>query len=1134
MITRNRIIFFCYMYIVGLVTAMVLPLDPIWHPFLNIAAMGLLVAGALAVWRLSTNPAGRALWAIWLCLFAAAGSLGYSRYLAKNSRPDMRLGEARLGPSGGLHLRGTLPDTSRLRWTKETPVDADVKLRLIGEVDARQPVTDENGVATMDENARWRFTLLRQGVTSDVVTIHKDDALGTEYPLPQPFTRISRVELLAGPASGAVALYRISNHTGSFAKSGRGQSPVKILGRISGDPLVYDFKTVLPITPQYIQYPAGGPYYKAEGGDVHVTVKPENEGYSQYAKTEAYGHDVQVEGELAVARGAPNPGGFDARKFMSNYDIFGLMSLYQPRGQPSPIHIVAPEGGQPRKGSGLVEFSLELRDRALRVTKLTMPYPQSAFLGGVTLGLRYGLPATPCYLHKADGSGCEELVVDEFKEAGVNHVLAVSGLHVTIITAMFVGIFTLLRLPKQAYTPIIILALVVFAIITGARPSTLRAVIMNSLFLLTWAYMHQGMRSSALLGVPVAAFLILLQNPLVVVDPSFTLSFGAILSLALLTGPFQELLMPLRGNQFAAFLLISLGATAIGMFHWALLVTPSFLILYAIASVLFFVLAGRLQNRGIGLPAGFSYSAMPSGISTFLAAQFGIQVGMMIPLSAYYFCRWPFAGAYANLIAIPLIGIVVQLAAIGGLVGIIPGIGIWLALLLNGANWLSATFFMWIAHVSAKYFPYPFVSRAGVGWLLTYYAFCAVFIWWRGIWTWWKGLFPRLPVRAVRGLAVLALIALTLPANLDPIRHQPGQLRLNFLSVGYGSSVLVETPGGRNILIDTAFVEHERARRNDAIRTIMPFLSHRGIRHLDGLILTSPLPERSAGASYVLDHIWADYLFVPPALDGLNLATTEAELDGRVQLPDDDPRKPALYAELVKNDRHPLRSALAGSLATRGDTWLNRWANWHVAVKPLKAGMVLFEEETTGGPFRIEVLHPSDDALPRAGENNAVVLRIVHGSFSTLLTSDLREEGLAALRARYPADQVSAQVLVMPNHGTLGPANSRDGLKAATIALLDRCIAPLLDAVKPKYVLFEYGNPRSVLGDAGRDVRNVHEITKQYVSDKLGREGVLSTDTDMAVLVTSDGKSWNLQTQAQLNNMDGGEDDAVSDMAVGL
>ena len=363
----------------------------------------------------------------------------------------------------------------------------------------------------------------------------------------------------------------------------------------------------------------------------------------------------------------------------------------------------------------------------------------------MTLGLRYGMQSTPCLFGASHGispsegeegeaapvpaGGCEEFIADEFREAGVNHVLAVSGLHVTIITAMFVGIFALLRLPRQVYAPLIILALVVFAIITGARPSVLRAVIMHGLFLLTWAYMQGSFRSSVLLGVAVAALLILLQNPLVLVDPSFTLSFGAILALGLLTAPAYDLLGRLRGNVFLVVAFLSLLLTWIGIVNWPLAVSVQFVIPFGLAAVALVAGAAWLERRGVRLIGTFGFTDLPSGPAKFLAAQIAIQVGMMLPLSTFYFCRWPFAGAYANLIAIPLIGVVVQLAAMAGLLGLIPGIGLYIAVVLSAANLLFSTAFLWLAHISALIYPYPFSRRPSTRFLIAYFLLCALWVW---------------------------------------------------------------------------------------------------------------------------------------------------------------------------------------------------------------------------------------------------------------------------------------------------------------------------------------------------------------------------------------------------------------------
>ncbi len=1166
MISQNKLIGFCYLYIAGLVLAMLFPVDPSWLIGLRaVTGVAMAVAAILLMrgWWSGDRVAERAGFSglnLWLAgaLCLSAVFLGYTRYISSDTVPDMRLGEIRIdGGTRVFHQHTPLPDISRLRLTTNTELDRDIRLRIRGELDARVPVRNEQDVCRLDTEGRWMFRVVRMPLTSEVITLKADDPVGTDYVMEQPFSRITGIEWLDGPEQGVITVHRISNHIGTFVRPRRAQSPVTVLGRITGDPRVYDFKTVLPVTPQFIQFPAGGPFYRVEGGDIQVTIHPGMDGYDALARTEAYGADVQIRGELTVARAEANPGGFNARRFMQNYNIYGLMSPFQPRGQPPPVHIVAPEDGEVRTGNPLVGFSLGLRDRVLRLFKATMPYPQSAFLGGVTLGLRYGLQGAP-YMASDPWEGREEpawarrvglgkseaQIVDDFRSSGVNHVLAVSGLHVTILTVMFMAIFTMARFPRQVYVPGVIFALVVFAIITGARPSTLRAVIMNSLFLLTWAYMDRGLRSSVLIGVPVAAFLILLHNPLVVVDPSFTLSFGAILSLALITVPVHEQLCRLRGNRFAAVILIVIATTLIGIRHWALLMTPLFLLPWALLCLVAFHAAGRLEARGLGISRGFSFANMPESVNTFVAAQFAIQVGMMLPLSAYYFNRWPFAGAYANLLAIPLIGVVLQLAAIAGLLGLLPFIGPFIALVINAANWIFTSIFLWLAHVSTLVFPYPFVRRPRVTEIVVYYLFIGAFVWHRPLWRrvcdacakfGWRN--RAAPVLVLGALALVVSTPVWVARALDT---RPPGLHVTVLSVGYGSAILVESPGGQRILIDTGFVEHERGRRNEAVRTILPFLSHTRQRHLDGLILTSPLPERAAGAAYVLEHARAPRVYVPPMLADLSSDMTFEEFTARLaeprQLAAYEPeRLETMYNELVRHHEWPLRSSLSKALERRDDSPVNRWAGWATHVRAVQSGAVLFEEEHEGKPFRIEVLGPPAE-IPQAFpiENGSLVLRVVYGDFALLVPGPLAYEGQRLLAEQWDAEALRANILVVPHQGAAWPGREERPPRFRVIRALEEYTEPLLDRVQPERVIFEFGNPRPVLGDAGRTAVNLYEITWRYYADRLGEEACLSTDRDLAVLIHSDGVSFTLETQAERNRARGGEEDAVSDLAIGL
>ncbi|HOW98707.1 MAG TPA: ComEC/Rec2 family competence protein [Kiritimatiellia bacterium] len=1129
---QNKIIVFCYAYLLGIGLCMLAPLDVHFLPWLWLSvaiAFAFLVAQSYrSRLRAAVDPAPSQR-GLWIGLVVAPLLLGYTRYVSVNTLPDSTLGmlEIRDGQPSFVATMA-LNDTSRLRLEKTEPLSADLRVRFVGEVRSRVPILSEQGIPTLDSEARWRFREVVTPQVSEVVEIKQNDPVGTSYVIPQPFNKIERVEVLSGPAAGRVKVHRVSNHIASFVRPGRNQTPVTLLARITSDPWLYSFKTVLTITPYYIQYRPDGPFFKVEGGDVRVTLGPDSDNYTQFACTKSYGYDIVVHGELTMASGKANPAGFDQRKYLNNYGVFGQMSVKQFLGGPRPLEAVAPAGQDLRTGNPLVELSLEIRDRLLRVFKQTHPYPSSAFMGGIALGLRYGLQSTECMyssMNPSSGSrslvgqhdDCRELIADEFRVAGVNHVLAVSGLHVTIITVMFVGIFTLLRMSRRVYVPIIVLALVIFAILTGARPSSLRAVIMNSLFLLTWAYMDKSLRSSVLLGVPVAALLILLENPNVMVDPSFSLSFMAILALALLTGPSYDVLCKFKGNDLVSLFLVIAFWTSSVIASWHLMESGTYWLLFVAFAGAVFGLGRLLTRLGIRLIGDRGFADIPIGISTFIAAQFAIQLGMMVPLSPFYFCRWPVAGAFANLIAIPLVGVVLQVGVIAAMIGLIPGIGIWIALLLNAADWVFGAGFLLIAHYCTKWFPYPLVARPTSRGLLLYFLLLALFVWWRPFYRWASDV-VRARTRAGRarlGALVVLLVALFMVWVRYPVTWaEKSGLNITVLAVRYGSSILIQTPGGKNVLVDAAFVQRDRSRANEAERNIIVYLTTLGIRRLDGLILTSPRLERSSGIPYVLDRCRVDTFYTPPGLANLSTNITPEDFAAELGVPLEDTG--ALYPEIIGTPSAPRQLSTAKVLAGRGPTLVNRLAHAVIQHKTARAGDVLFREEVRGREFAIEVLSP--DAEPFAEhnlDNQSLVLRVRYGDFAMLLPSDLHFAGQQRLLERYDAAALRSDVVVMPNRGVAMPGSFMVNMKEMVRSAMRTVTLPLFQKIAPKYAIFEFGNPKPVLGDLSRDSIKVYEIARREICDALGDDRVLNTDRDLTIFIRSDGTSCEVVTQAE-------------------
>jgi ComEC/Rec2-related protein len=1112
------------LFIIGIALAMAFPAGPAWvaPAWWGTAALGAASVAVLVLLRKhrppteDLSPWGEEFrfdkWhaAAWVVLAATALVFGYARYLSMIQSPDRLLGTADL--SAAREWKGReMTTTSFLKLKVLDDVAEETSLRISGELEALRPMLDGSGVPLMDENGNWNFEQTDTDQESEEITLAAGTRAGTEILIDQPFTRVEKVETVKAPKGRVrVAVYQPVNTVALFARRGRNTVPVKILGKIAADPWVYSFKTVLSVAPDYLQYRPGGTYLKVERQTVRVTVDPEVPAYASIARSDAYGYDVAVSGQLIAPNGAANAGSFDQAKYLRNYNIGGQMSLKGGGEGGMPLDIVIPQGSElPREGNGLVEFSLYLRDSMVRVIKQTMPQPNSAFLGALTLGLRYGMQNTVTIasddyqdgavkplLDLGEGDN-DDLIADEFRASGINHVLAVSGLHVTIITVMFMGIFTLLKISKKVYVPFVIFALTVFAIITGARPSTLRAVIMNSLFLLTWGYMGQGVRASALLGVPVAAFMILVQNPAMAVDPSFTLSFGAILSLALLTQPFFDIFKKFEGNNFVALCGVLAVLTYAFAAHWLLVATLRFWVFLAVVAAGLFAGARWLDKKNIHLIGNFGFADIPVGVSGFIAAQFGMQVGMMIPLSAYYFARWPVAGAYANLLAIPLVGVVLQLSMLAGLIGLIPGIGIYVALLLNAANWVFSTGFLYIGHYFAKWFTYPFVRKPTLAWIFAYYAALAVFIWWRPLW--FRTLRPKWRHwgNAMKFLCIVAACAVVggVVWGLEEQKRglaPEGVAEINVLSVGYGSAVLLRTPDGRFVLVDTGFVQTDRGRRNEADRTILPFMSANRALRLDGVVVTGPGREHTDGLATVLEHCKIDTLYYPasaaPVLEEGEVADVLRERD----------------ASRVK---HAL-----------GGTGLKK--------AMISAGDRLFESEGPDGKlFYVEVLGP------RGGDGQApATLRVVYGDFAMLLCGDLTMDQQQALLRECADGQLRAQVVTAPAHGTAGLERVNAGMPKNYARDLEQVTGALLKKTGAEAVVFEFGNPRPACGEKYKLAVKLHGAAKRAAEDALPEARIMATDLDGGVRIATDGKDWTLSAQF---DGDGSDTDAPTSLEVG-
>jgi competence protein ComEC len=211
-----------------------------------------------------------------------------------------------------------------------------------------------------------------------------------------------------------------------------------------------------------------------------------------------YGDVLKIKGKLEKPTRQKNFGEFDYKLYLAREKIFTYINIWQEKD----IQKIGEDDS-----NFLVSFSLSARDKIKEITKQTLTPPYNYLLIGMLLGEKSFIPPH---------------LKEVFTEAGIMHILAVSGLHVGIIAIALLALLSMLKLPKKLKLFTLILILITYASITGFRPSVLRATIM---FILLIGGKLINRSRNLNISLFFAAFLILLLNPLILYDAGFLLSF---------------------------------------------------------------------------------------------------------------------------------------------------------------------------------------------------------------------------------------------------------------------------------------------------------------------------------------------------------------------------------------------------------------------------------------------------------------------------------------------------------------------------------------------------------------------------------------------------------------------------------
>ena len=685
-----------------------------------------------------------------------------------------------------------------------------------------------------------------------------------------------------------------------------------------------------------------------------------------------YGDKLRVEGRIGEP---PELDGFDYAAYLARQGIVEVLDARR---------VTLIDEGE---GSVFYRTLYGMRRKLAASIATVVPEPQAALGQATLLGLRRNLPQD---LNEA------------FRRTGTAHLLAISGLHVGVLLGIsLAGSAALLGRKHHLHLIAPLLVIWLYGLLSGMSPSATRACIMGSVYLASLAF---GRQRGSLAPIGIAAALMVAVSPSILYSISFQLSFAAIAGIAAFSDVFGDRLRPpierLIGRRsilraplagITDMLGLSLAATITTVpliaFHFERVSTLGIPASVLTLPVLPFLIVGNAGAALVGLAS--TAFAMPFG---WVAWGAGAYLSGVVTLLA----RLPGASIDISSIAgAAVVGYYSVLLLAYGVRVMFPGaVGV---LLRRIATMYGSKDSQKIGRILPRT---ESVSRSGriAIWLLVPAAFVASLAWSQALTT-------------------------------------DDRLHVMFFDVGQGDAIFIETPGGRQVVVDGGSdpllmmrLLGERMRFND--------------RHIDIVAATHPNSDHIGGLAQVLERF-----------------DVGAVLERRIEY---DSGAYEAWARLVDAEEAKGARVIEASV-----------------------GQVI----ALDADVRIEVLGPPSILLGGTesdADNASLVLRLVYGEVSILLTGDIFSEAERALLARGAA--LDSDVLKVPHHGS-DSSSTRD----------------FLSAVSPAAAVISVGEGNSY----GHPHANVMERLREYVDDGM----LFQTAERGTVEFISDGETLWVRTE---------------------
>lgn len=473
-----------------------------------------------------------------------------------------------------------------------------------------------------------------------------------------------------------------------------------------------------------------------------------------------------------------NEGAFDYALYLKGMGVSSEASYAQFRA-----------GGLLSSGGPYFRLLGDLRQRCAETLSAVLSEKDAGIFGALLLGDKSALPET---------------VQSLYQSQGIAHLLAVSGLHLSIIGMGFYRVLRKCGAGLWLSVPLSSVLVLSYGFLTGAQGSAMRAALMLLVHFLAF---HTGKSYDTLSALSFSAVLLLLWRPYLLLGSGFQLSFGAILAISLFGESVIHRVETLRMRCLNA-------RDTAG--------------------------AKRVQRGTERYGKRIAQEARLPGPARAWITSLSIQF-FTLPVILYHFYVLPPYGIFLNFIVIPLMSFVMGsglLALLWGLLGfrlIAGGFG--------GAGHYILAFYEWLCRLTSDLPASSLViGRPGTARVFLYYGAMLLLFFL---------CFGKRSSRVSPGKrCVLYFLMLGVSAAVLFSHPGPQTLQVTAIDVGQGDGFLLRYRDS-SILVDSGSSSEKELGKY----TLRPFLQSQGIGSLDAVFVSHADLDHTNGISYLLEEM---------------------------------------------------------------------------------------------------------------------------------------------------------------------------------------------------------------------------------------------------------------------------------------